>query len=150
MSEPKEVSKEAYASFEGERWNALIDVVSGPIQRVAHLVLCYSGDVLNGGHDQYFGNKENFDLSEVIAALNSVGATCQSEVLKEALIYYLKALENMPQGYDEYIAWEQDYGYEAQMRKFDEQFYACRPEIETELLEDYLNKNESEFIKWVP
>ena len=156
MTEPKEVSKEAYALFEGERWNAFVDLIMGAdltelthVQRIAHLANWYSCEVLNGGHDQYFGNKEYFDHFEVIAALNSIGANCQSAVLKEALTYYMKAIGNMPEGYDEYIAWEQDYGYEARMRKFDEQFYACRPEIEAELLEAYLNTNESEFIKWV-
>ena len=157
MSEPKEVSKEAYASFDGESWNALVDVISGadhneltPVQRMAHLVWWYSSEVLNGGHDQYFGNRKHFDHSEVIAALDSLGANCQSKILKEALIYFIKALGNMPKGYDEYLAWEQDYGYETRMSIFDEQFYECRPEIETELLENYLNANESEFIRWVP
>lgn len=157
MSEPMEVSKKAYASFKGEKWNALIDLISAadldeltPVQRIAHLAWWYNSEVLNGGHDQYFGNKDYFDHSEVVSALDALGATCQHDVLKEALIYFTKAQEDMPDGYDEYLAWDQEYRYGDQMSNFDKQFYGCRPEIETELLENYLNANESEFIKWVP
>lgn len=157
MSDPIEVSKRAYDSFQGEKWNALIDLISGadldeltPVQRIAHLAWWYSSEVLNGGHEQYFGNKDYFDHTEVISALNSLGAKCQRNILREVLAYYLKSQKEMPNDYDEYIVWEQEYGYGSQMSTFDQQFYDCRPEIETELLENYLNGNESEFIKWVP
>jgi hypothetical protein len=156
MSEPIEVSKEAYACFERERWNALIDVISGAsldeltaVQRKAHLAWWYSSEVLNGGHDRYFGNNANLDHSEVIAALESSGALCQSKIPGIAEAYFIKAQGDMPKGYDEFLTWEQKYGYGLQMGEFDNQFYQCRPEIETALLEDYLDKNESESIKWV-
>lgn len=68
MSEPIELSKKAYEAFEGEQWNALIDLVSTahpgettPIQRVACLAWVYSSEVLNGGHEQYFGNQQDLD-----------------------------------------------------------------------------------------
>lgn len=156
MSDPIEVSKKAYESFGGEKWNALIDLISRsdldeltPVQRIAHLGWWYSSEVLNGGHDQYFGNWDCFDHSEVITSLDSLGAICQSKILKRALMYFTNAQKDMPTGYDEYLAWEQEYGYNDQMTNFDLEFYDCRPEIESELLEIYLNANESEFIKWV-
>ncbi len=157
MTDPIELSREAYDSFEGQKWNAFIELISGadldeltPVQRIAHLAWWYSSEVLNGGHGQYFGNKDYFDHAAVMSALSSIGARCQSDILKEALEYYLKAQREMPNDYDEYIVWEKQYEYESQLSIFDKHFSNCTPEIETELLENYLEMNESEFIKWVP
>ena len=156
MRAPIEVSKSANAAFDGERWNAFIDFISRSnldeltrIQRVAHLAWWYSSEVLNGGHDQYFGNKESFDHLEVISALDDLNAKCQRNVLQDPWAYYENIKKEIPDGYDEYIAWEKEVGYSKQMIEFDERFYICQPEIETELLEAYLNKHEAEFIKWI-
>jgi len=156
MSNPIEVSKKAYASFEGEKWNAMADLLSRSdleeltaVQRLAHLAWWYNNEVLNGGHDQYFVNKDYFVHSEVISALHSLGAVNQSNILREALIYLTKAIDHMPNDYDEFIAWDKEYRYGDQMSIFDNQFYNCRPDID-ELLENYLATNESEFIQWVP
>jgi len=157
MSEPTELNRTAYEAFEGERWNALIRLPSAaspdqttPIQRVAFLAWTYSSEVLNGGHEQYFVNQENLDHPGVIDALKSLGASCQSDVLTSALACHSKAHIQMPEGYDEYVSWDEIYGYSGQLRAFDFRFYDCRPEIETELLENYLDANESEFIRWTP
>jgi len=156
MSAPIKVSKAAHASFEGEAWNALIDLISGndpeeltPVQRTAHLAWVCSSEVLNGGHDQYFGNQEHLDHREVISALTVPGAVRQSEILKEALNYFARAQQEMPDDYEQYVAWDKHYGYGARMIEFDQRFYDCRPEIETELLEAYRGANESEFITWI-
>lgn len=157
MTEPIEVSRKTYASFEGERWNAFIDLISKAsldevtsIQRVAFLAWWYSSEVLNGGHDQYFGNKAYFEHAEVIESLKTIGAQCQSDVLRSAFAYYSKAQKAMPEEYDEFISWNRRHGYSRQMETFDLKFYDCRPEIETELLEAYLDAHESDFIRWVP
>ena len=156
MSKPMEVSKKAYDSFEGEKWNALIELISWAeldeltrVQRVAHFAWWYSSEVLNGGHEQYFGNKDYFDHIEVINCLETMGAKCQGNVLKEAMAYFTKAQKEMPDGYEEYVVWDKKYGYSNQMSIFDQQFYNCRPEIEVELLDAYLNTYEYEFIKWI-
>ena len=156
MSEPIEVSKKPQAAVDGEAWNAFIDLISRnelqdltPVQRIARLTWWYSSEVLNGGHDQYFGNNKHIDHWEVIPALVEIGAEQQSQLLVEVLDYYRKARTEMPDGYDEYIAWERNYGYDDQMRQFDSRFHDCRPEIDA-LLEAYLQQHEDHFIKWVP
>ena len=157
MSKPIQVSKKAYRVFDGARWNALVSLLSTanldettPIQRVALLAWVYSSEVLNGGHEQYFVNRNDIDHIEVMEALHGIGAYCQSDVLRSALACHSDARRNMPEGYDEYIAWDERYGYSKQLSVFDQQFYNCRPEIETALLEAHLDRYESQFIKWVP
>ena len=157
MSEPIELSRKAYEAFEGKRWNAMIHLLSRarpddttPVQRVACLAWLYSSEVLNGGHEQYFVNQRDLDHTEVIEALNVLGADCQIDVLRSALAYQSNAQAQMPDGYDDYVRWDHQYGYSEQLRVFDMHFYACRPEIESGLLQIYLDANESEFIKWVP
>lgn len=157
MSEPIELGKKAYEVFEEERWNAYIHLLSTahpdettPVQRVACLAWVYSSEVLNGGHEQYFGNQQDLDHVEVIETLKTLGAHCQSDVLAIAFSFHSKAQTSMPEGYDEYVSWDQKSGYSEQLRAFDLDFYRCRPEIETELLQVYLDANESAFIRWKP
>ena len=49
-------------------------------QRVAGVVMQYHGEVCNGGHFQYFVNKEAWDHNEVLAALSAVGAVKAAEI----------------------------------------------------------------------
>lgn len=121
-----------------------------PIQRVACLAWVYRSEVLNGGHEQYFGNQQDLDHVEVIETLKTLGAHCQSDILASAFAFHSNAQTTMPEGYDAYMSWDQTYGYSEQLRTFDRNFYRCRPEIETELLQVYLDANESEFIRWKP
>jgi len=157
MSEPIGLSKKAYVAFEGERWNAFIDLLSTarpdettPVQRVAFRAWVYSSEVLNGGHEQYFGNQQDLNHVEVIDNLKTLGAHCQSDVLASAFSFESMAQTSMPEGYEAYVSWDEEYGYSEKLRVFDLDFYRCRPEIETELLQRYLDVNESEFIKWKP
>jgi hypothetical protein len=157
MSAPIELSRKAYDLFEGERWNALIQLLATtspdettPIQRVAFLTWTYNSEVLNGGHDQYFASKNDFDHSEVIEALKVLGASCQSDILGSALAYVSTAQTHMPEGYDEFISWDKQCGYSDRLRGFDLHFYDCHPEIEPKLLDAYLDANESAFVKWKP
>ena len=64
-------------------------------------------------------------------ALKSIGAQDQAELLQEAL-----DLDESSPGYDD------------ELEKLDIDFCNCYPEIETELLEIYLDKNEDHFIKF--
>lgn len=157
MSEPIELGKKAYVAFEGKRWNAYIHLLSTahpdettPVQRVAFFAWVYSSEVLNGGHEQYFGNQQDLDHAEVIDNLKTLGAHCQSDVLESVFDFHSVAQTSMPEGYEEYVIWDQRYGYSEQLRTFDLDFHRCRPEIETKLLQVYLDANESEFIRWKP
>jgi hypothetical protein len=86
----------------------------------------------------------------VLSALENIGAQCQSKVLRDALEYYYEIVDLIPEEHEEYIAWDKQYNYNSTMANFDRLFNQCAPQIETELLENYLNDNENEFIEWMP
>ena len=157
MTDPIEVSKTNCGGMPADRWNAFLQLLTSatpdeftPIQRVAYLAWWYSSEILNGGHDQYFGNNAVLDQAEVVKALKSLGAMRQSEVLGRAHAVNSRMAEEMPNDHSELIVWEKENKYTEKMADFDQEFYACEPPIEAELLESFLIHHESEFIRWVP
>ena len=156
MTAPRRVSRAAFEAFDGERWNAYVDLLAmselaqlTPRQRVAHLAFWYDAEVQNGGHDQYFGNKESFDHAEVARALETLGAVCQAGVLRRARAFVEQAAELQPDGYEEFLRWDQSFGYSGQLLEFDGEYAECSPQLSPGLLESYLDAHESEFIEWV-
>jgi len=157
MTEPKKISRNAFAEFDGERWNAYVELLTRseldeltPNQRSAYLAYWYSSEVLNGGHEQYFGNKEHFNHAEVVEALMVLGAESQADILRRALAFHQRSEKLLPERYDEFVVWNEDYGYSRTLWEFDRRFYMCRPELEADLLERYLDAHEAEFIEWIP
>lgn len=153
---PREVSRAGDDEFHGMAWNAFVDLVGmsdlenlNNTQRIAHLAFWYDSEVQNGGHDQYFGNNDYFDHQEVISALEILGATCQAQVLTDALTFFSGTVEEIPETYDAFVKWDKATRYSKKLYEFDARYYGCSPELGTELLENYLNRNEAEFIKWV-
>ncbi len=151
MAVPNKVSREAYEKFQGERWNAMISLLSlseldelTPIQRSAHLAYWYMSEVHNGGHWQYFCNLAHYDHIEVIDALREVGAKVQAEILSRALAILPQdgrrpeTIEQFIDGYDEVDLFE-----------LDQAFNVCTEQVE-QCLEEYLDRYESEFIEWIP
>lgn len=131
-------------------WNAFIEFVVdvelddlNPMQRTAYLTFFYEAEVMNGGHLQYFENKSVEFIDETIKALESIGASCQMEILKEAKNVINESSKQKPiTSADEFVerALEGDY------EELDNKFYECQPEI-ADLLEKYVRENIGEFIE---
>jgi Domain of unknown function (DUF4375) len=149
MTRPIKVSKKAFRKFQGERWNAMIHLLAlsplhdlTPVQRTACLAFWYDSEVNNGGHWQYFCNRDD-DPNEVIASLKEIGAKEQARILKEAVATFPEGIKP-PTNVEEFIAGYDELG----MENLDNAFYACAKSID-DCLEDYLDRHESEFIEWV-
>ena len=151
MVAPRKVSRKAFQEFEGERWNAMNDLLAmseledlTPIQRQAHLAYWYMSEVYNGGHWQYFCNKAHYDHNEVAEALCEVGASEHAEILTQAFarlpegIRCPKTIVEFIDGYDE-----------VDLHDLDTAFGSCKKTIEG-CLEEYLNRHEGAFIEWIP
>lgn len=156
MTAPRQVSRTAFEAFDGERWNAYVDLLAmselaqlTPRQRVAYLAFWYDAEVQNGGHDQYFGNQESFDHAEVARALETLGAECQAGVLRRAWAFVEHAAELQPEGHEQFVRWDESFGYSRQLQELDREYAECSPELSPRLLERYLDAHESEFIEWV-
>ena len=151
MVAPNKVSRKAFQKFDGERWNAMNDLLAfsdledlTPIQRKAHLAYWYMSEVYNGGHWQYFCNKAEYDHKEVVESLRGLGCEEHAEILIKALS---RLPENicLPNTVHEFID-----GYdEVDLLDLDVEFGECSKRIE-DYLENYLDQHESEFIEWIP
>ncbi|MGI9533150.1 DMP19 family protein [Lutimonas sp.] len=155
MSSAIEINKSPHEDIDVVRWNGFIDFVTqaneeelSQVQRIAYIANWYNSEILNGGHLQYLYNLGYFDHNEVISALEELGAIDQCDVLRKVMEFHESAKINMPTDHEKYINWNEEYGYEVKIFEFDKQFYECRPEIETELLGDFVKQNEENFIKW--
>jgi hypothetical protein len=99
-----------------------------PLQRIAHLVFWYESEVQNGGHGQYFENQGKAHVPDTIAALEQLGAGCQSKILKAAFQKY----QQDPDDFSE--------------AEYDVAFHACHPSLQF-VLEECLRKYLDEFIE---
>lgn len=157
MVDPVKVSKKAFVEFDGVKRNALIEICTmptmeelTPLQRIAYLVFWYEEEVINGGHDQYFGNKAGFDQNEVVQALIELNANCQAELLRNVWEYYYNTEKDRPNDFDEFLAWyNQENGVYETLVSYDLKFNECSPTVD-ELLDKFLEKYEGEFIEWIP
>lgn len=152
MASPTKVSRRAFEEFDGVRWNAMNDLLSlsdirdlTPIQRAAHLAYWYMSEVYNGGHEQFISNHADFDHSEVVRALEAVGAVEQAAILRD----FLSAVTATPSGAHRTVLDYLEHGPGIDSARHDAAFGACQRTVEA-CLEDYLDKHESEFIEWTP
>lgn len=136
----------------GSAWNGLVDMCGmepissfTPVQRVAHLAFWYMSEVNNGGHFQYFLNKEYFDHAEVVSALRSIGADTCAAILSAAIVQFEAADLERPRSLEEYIEAEA----EAAMSDLDRRYHEIGDAEFQAALQRYLDANESEFIRWV-
>ncbi len=56
-----------------------------PSERAAHLALCYSGEVGNGGHTQYFMNLWGSFARETVDSLETLGLEEAASILGDAI-----------------------------------------------------------------
>ncbi len=117
-----------------------------PVHRIAYLAYDYSSAMEMGGHYDYFIASPQRDYSEVVSALQAVGANEQAGVLERAVAAVLSASKRVPDIYsDRFIA-----GIEfADLNEFDEACERCNRPVRLCLLE-YVAGHEKVFIEWNP
>jgi hypothetical protein len=139
------VAREPYA-----RWNAFVDLIATEdfealesVQRVAYLVFWYDSEVQNGGHLQYFENVAGRRADEAILALRSMGGACQADILAAALRSWSRVERLHPETVEEYI----ENALNGEFDDFDVRYAECEPSV-IRLLEDYLDRHETEFLEF--
>src|ERR1700677_2239654 len=129
------MNSEHHESFDPERWNACIRLLSRPldeldaIQRPAALIFRYDGRVMNGGHSLHFDAHEAASDNELLQALKGIGAYEQARILAEAR--FLK------RGADGETDEERHEAAES-IEELDRRYYALKPAI-PELLARYFD-----------
>ena len=131
-----------------EKWNQFIHLIAMEdyidltrVQRIAHLCFWYDSEVQNGGHLQFFLNRDPDLLDETKQALIELGAVKQASVLSNAMNIALT--NGIPK-----VETIQEYVDEALVGMFDEvdtEYHHCKPDI-TKLLELFLEYHEDEFL----
>jgi hypothetical protein len=132
-------------------WNACIDLVAmeqyqnlDNVQRVAHLTFWYDTEVQNGGHLQYFENRQLAYLKETIGALRVLGAIAQSKVLEAASDVWNTKPRAKIESVEEYVAT----ALALEFNDFDNAFHKCKPAINTTLLSCYFDQNKDHFVNF--
>ena len=154
MAAPSKVSRSGRWDIPGVAdcaWNGLVAVcftdIAGlsPAQRIPSLALQYHGEVMNGGHFQYFCNKADWDHDEVLSALRALNATKASEIFEQALGHVRAAKIAAPNSVEEYLEAEASSG----LSELDSRWYEEAEAQINEMLQAYLEKHEAEFVEWV-
>jgi hypothetical protein len=129
-------------------WNAFIDLLAteeyadlSVEQRAAQLVFWYESEVQNGGHLQYFENQAMGHLANTVEALNTLGAECQRQILKEAGALWLARKRPRSETADQFCA----IALAGEFDEFDRRFHQCKPTL-VECLEDYLKAHLDSFV----
>jgi hypothetical protein len=130
-------------------WNAFVNILAKeqsadltPIQQAAQHVFWYEHEVQNGGHFQYFENRSHKDAAETIGALGELNATCQQQVLREALAQWTTRLRPNVETIEEFCV----EGLEGGFAPFDSRIHQCSPSL-VECLEQYLERHQDEFVR---
>ena len=129
-------------------WNAYVNLLAmerfedlSADQRPAHLVFWYESEVQNGGHLQFFENRGSEHLAATVAALGTLGANCQQQVLQAAIKEWLSRLRRRIRTEEEFCETALNGEFDA----FDRRFHACQHSLQ-ERLETHLRRHESLFV----
>jgi hypothetical protein len=153
MTAPIQLSRKKATRSPGVRWDGLNKFLAfadlttlSPVQRVAYLAYWYSSHIEMAGHRDFFLAPCKADHSEMVAALQAVGAMEQASVLSAALEAVHAASTRAPAEYaNRFVA-----GVEfADLVEFDDAFERCTRSV-PQCLMDYLDKHETQFIEWRP
>jgi hypothetical protein len=152
MAQPKQVSRKRYTEFEGVRWNAFVELCHltnirelTPIQRNAHLVFAYLGEVYNGGHYQYFVNRGDYDHEDVVRALEEIGCHEHAANLAAALQEVVAHPIDSPESVEAFLTGTTERDFSSYDKVFNKVHLTLTP-----ALSNYLDKHEGDFIRWVP
>ncbi|MEO7716245.1 MAG: DUF4375 domain-containing protein [Capsulimonas sp.] len=129
-------------------WNAMVDLGytlprerQTDAQRIAGDVLKYEGEVMNGGHMQYFENRGVDAAEATIRALETLGAQDHLATLTAALAAWRGQTRKPIRSAQEYSARAMEGEFDA----LDKQYYATNPDLNT-YLRKYLAEHRNEFI----
>jgi len=132
-------------------WNEFVDILAveefeegETIIRDASLAFRYDCELQNGGHYIFFENTGIKHASDVMNALELIGAEKQKKVFKEALDVW-KSKERKPIENPEDLVTE---ALEGEFADLDSEYYECLPDI-PHYLEAYLEKHKEEIFKFV-
>jgi len=111
-------------------------------QKRVWLCFWYDSEVQNGGHLQYFENRDIKYVNETINALKEIDATAQSVILETALDKFRSKKRGKIRSVFIFVkkALEEEYGNE------DTDFYKLEPNL-IELITIYFNNNKERFIE---
>jgi hypothetical protein len=151
MVKPVSLKKSAVEKESYLVWNAFIDLLAtsdyqelNDIQQPAHLVFWYESEVQNGGHLQYFENQGTERLTETIAALKSLGALEQAEILAGAASQYVSTHQEQSDDIADFVSEALKGGFS----DFDKRFQNCATTLQKHLA-DYLEGHKAEFVEIV-
>ncbi|BDI30294.1 hypothetical protein CCAX7_23450 [Capsulimonas corticalis] len=133
---------------DADDWNSMVDLGfvlprerQTPLQRVAGDALKYDGEVLNGGHLQYFENRGEAHAEDTIRALEALGARDHQAILTAALAAWRGQSRKPIRSALEYSRKANEGEFDA----LDSQYYAAQPDLNS-YLRAYLAKNRDGFI----
>jgi len=129
-------------------WNAFVDLLANStlveltdIQRHPHLVFWYESEVQNGGHLQFFENRPEELIEPTLTALRVLGAEAYLPILNDATLRWRSQPREKLETVEEYAST----GLHGEFEDLDRAFYDAEPPL-TQLLENYLDDNVSEFV----
>jgi hypothetical protein len=144
----RKLTRAAVEAAPYEIWNCFVNLLAmedyrdlDPVQRPAHLIFWYEHEVQNGGHLQYFENRGSQRLDETIAALGTLRAPCQQQILREAGDLYLSRSRRRFQTAEEFCS----AALQGEFSEYDRRLYACKPSL-PDFLDAYLRLHQSEFV----
>lgn len=121
--------KKVELTEEQQKWNKMWDLwADGKAESPYAELMTYQSEVNNGGHDQYFFNKENAGVSDLQTSLSVLG-TVLSKALKD----------NLQKAYEAYLIIDTDEANEQAeeiILQCDDMFYEYEKEI-NETLQAY-------------
>ena len=142
------ISRKAVEEDPGQYWNAFNHALAmsqtenlDGVFRKCHLIYGYASEAWNGGHGQYFLNKESFDHKEVLRALKELGASEHAAILEAAL-------EVMDDFMNESVDENKSEEVSEILDSLDQKLYLTKPEL-FDFLESIQRKYESELVTWV-
>lgn len=133
-------------------WNAFIVVIGGgqdpsltPLQRHCHLSFRYYGEVMNGGHFQFFENNGLAYAQEVLKSLHGLGLIEFANILDGGLKIASTRKWQVISSADDFVEGSAEGLFERQ----DDAFYALSPDL-LEMLQAMALRQKEEFFTIVP
>ncbi len=133
-------------------WNAFIDVVTDgddetrtPLQRHCHLCFTYYGEVMNGGHFQFFENNGVEYARDVLHSLHGLGIVVVAEILEDALRVAAARQWQVIESVEEFV----ESSLEGLFERHDDDFYSLKPDLLV-LLQDIGERQRDEFFTITP
>lgn len=115
--------------------------------RVIYLLGCFSGEIYNGGFDQFFTNSSGNHALEVLEGLGTVGATNAGNLLRQALRWFPDSspATDRERRWQQYQAFSRLTAYQEEMDALDKAFYEDQDNLD-QLISAYVDQHQNAFI----